>query len=60
MVINDCLARLRKSARRQNVIPIAPTEDIDTAAALTTDFLDKALMRSQIRAIVERKLDELP
>ncbi|HKE94313.1 MAG TPA: RNA polymerase sigma factor, partial [Povalibacter sp.] len=60
MVLNECLARLRKRARRQNVIPIVPAEEIDTAAADENGFPDRAAMRAQMRTIVERKLDELP
>jgi RNA polymerase sigma factor (sigma-70 family) len=60
MVLNECLARLRKRARRQNVIPIVTTEDLDTTAAGEDDFPDKAALRAQMRGIVERKLDELP
>jgi RNA polymerase sigma factor (sigma-70 family) len=60
MVLNECLARLRKRARRQNVIPIVTSEEIDTAASDDGDFPDKAAVRAQMRAIVERKLDELP
>ncbi|RPH53317.1 MAG: sigma-70 family RNA polymerase sigma factor, partial [Lysobacterales bacterium] len=44
-----------------NVIPIVTTEEIDAAAASgDDDFPDKAAVRAQMRAIVERKLDELP
>jgi RNA polymerase sigma-70 factor (ECF subfamily) len=60
MVINECLARVRKSARRQNVIPLVPSADIDAPAPQDCDFPDRNLMRAQMRAIIERKLDELP
>lgn len=61
LVLNECLGRLRRDNRRQNVIPIvsAPTE-IDGVAdgenALPEQIADRALFR----ALVESKLDELP
>ncbi|SAL57197.1 RNA polymerase sigma factor [Caballeronia turbans] len=64
LVLNECFARLRRSARRQNVIPIVDTPDyIEHADAMTThddDAPDQALARSQVRALLERKLDALP
>lgn len=64
LVLNECFARLRRSARRQNVIPIVDAPDyIEHADAMTThddDAPDEALARSQVRALLERKLDELP
>jgi RNA polymerase sigma factor (sigma-70 family) len=60
LVLNECLGRLRRNARRQNVIPIVTSEDMDTTAADDRDFPDKALVRVEMRALIERKLDELP
>jgi RNA polymerase sigma factor (sigma-70 family) len=64
LVLNECFARLRRSARRQNVIPIVDAPDYtEHADAMTThddDAPDQALARSQVRALLERKLDELP
>ena len=61
LVLNECLGRLRKNARRQNVIPIVTSEDMDsTATADDRDFPDKAMVRTKMRALIERKLDELP
>jgi RNA polymerase sigma-70 factor (ECF subfamily) len=62
LVLNECLARLRKYARRRNVVPLVPGEPeehavVDTAAS---DRPDLAAMRAQMRDLVERKLDELP
>jgi RNA polymerase sigma-70 factor (ECF subfamily) len=64
LVLNECFARLRRCARRQNVIPIvdSPTY-VEESNAMTTehdDAPDEALARTQIRALLERKLDELP
>jgi len=60
MVVNECLGRLRKGARRQNVVPMAAGEDIDAMPSDGRDFPDRALVRTQMRALLERKLDELP
>lgn len=60
LVLNECLGRLRKNARRQNVIPIVTSEDMDSTAADDRDFPDKAMVRTEMRALIERKLDELP
>ncbi|SAK66479.1 RNA polymerase sigma factor [Caballeronia ptereochthonis] len=64
LVLNECFARLRRAARRQNVIPIvdAPgyVEQADAMISRDEDAPDQALARSQVRALLERKLDELP
>ncbi len=60
MVLNECFARLRKTARRQNVIPIVTSDEMETTASDNSDHPDLALVRSQMRALLERKLDELP
>jgi RNA polymerase sigma factor (sigma-70 family) len=63
LVLNECLARLRRSARRDNVVPMQALPDPWEADAVTqpsTDAPEQALVRSQMRALLERKLDELP
>jgi RNA polymerase sigma-70 factor (ECF subfamily) len=65
VVVNQCLARLRRQARRDNIVPMVSMggpEDEEYAAMPTTetDTPDKALVRSELRAVLERKLDELP
>lgn len=60
MVLNECFARLRKSMRRQNVVPIVTSDDMDTIAGDEHDSPDRMLGRSEMRALIERKLDELP
>jgi RNA polymerase sigma-70 factor (ECF subfamily) len=62
LVINECLGRLRKSARRQNVVPMVPAEEVDVmpAAANDNNSPEKLLVRTQMRSLIERKLDELP
>ena len=63
MVLNECLGRLRKSARRQNVIPMVASDDMDTTTPTPDDRYaapEVAAMRSEMRSLIERKLDALP
>lgn len=61
MVLNECLGRLRKGARRQNVIPMVASDDMETTASDDPrDGPDRLLVRAEIRAMLERKLDQLP
>ncbi|HEX7373638.1 MAG TPA: RNA polymerase sigma factor [Steroidobacteraceae bacterium] len=63
LVLNECLGRLRRTARRDNVAPmIAPPKDeeFDTMGIATTEAPQAAAVRAQMRALLERKLDELP
>jgi RNA polymerase sigma-70 factor (ECF subfamily) len=63
LVINECLGRTRREARRQNVIPIDRTPsatDVDAIMADESGSPDRAADRAQLRALLERKMDELP
>ena len=65
LVLNECYGRLRKEARRQNVIPMVNMNtladaDIDAMTANESDPPDQAAARAEMRALLERKLDELP
>lgn len=63
LVLNECLGRLRRTARRDNVAPmIAPPrdEDFENMGIATTEAPDAATARTQMRTLLERKLDELP
>jgi RNA polymerase sigma-70 factor (ECF subfamily) len=63
LVLNECYGRLRRAARRQNVIPMVDANthvDIDAIVAQDSDSPDKAAARAELRALLERKLDELP
>ncbi len=60
LVLNESLARLRKTARRQNVLPVVPDVDMDTLSSDDFDGPAWVLVRSQMRALLERKVDELP
>jgi len=68
LVLNECLARMRREARRQNVMPLVadcPDEeqmafDMDPMHARDDSAPDQQVSRAEIRALLERKLDTLP
>lgn len=61
LVLNECLGRLRRGARRQKVIPmVSPTQEMDAVPEPDAAGPDRVLARAQIRALLERKLDNLP
>ena len=65
LVTNECLDRLRKQARRHNIFPIGSLDaEIEPETALDdsrqAESPDQALVRTQMRALLERKLDALP
>jgi RNA polymerase sigma factor (sigma-70 family) len=61
LVLNECLGRLRRSARRQNVIPlVSSNSEINTVADGDSELPDRILGRAEMRALLERKLDDLP
>jgi RNA polymerase sigma-70 factor (ECF subfamily) len=65
VVVNQCLARLRRQARRDNILPMVsmggPDEqEVPAMPANDDDAPDRALVRAELRAVLERKLDELP
>jgi RNA polymerase sigma-70 factor (ECF subfamily) len=63
LVLNECLGRMRRNTRRQNVIPIVSTTAGVEMDAMSDDDRhrpDLALARAQLRQILERKLDALP
>ena len=63
LVVNECLGRMRRSARRQNVIPIVPSASAAELEAVPSDEIDSpdvAADRAQMRAILERRIDGLP
>jgi RNA polymerase sigma-70 factor (ECF subfamily) len=63
LVLNECFGRLRREARRQNVIPMvdcATPAEIDVMNADDSNAPDRAAARAELRALLERKLDELP
>ena len=63
LVVNECLGRMRRSARRQNVIPMMPSATDAELEAVPSDEVgspDAAADRAQMRAILERRIDGLP
>lgn len=65
LVVNACLARLRRNARRHAVAPMVSLSANDGADHELMDSSheaspDDALMRAEVRALLERKLDALP
>lgn len=63
LLLNECTGRLRRSARRQKVVPIdhSPSfAEIDAVPDVDACGPDELVARGQARAMLERRLDELP
>jgi RNA polymerase sigma factor (sigma-70 family) len=63
LVLNECLARMRRSTRRRNVIPMVSAdaeEDVNKVAVDSSERPDSSVARMQMRDMLERKVDELP
>ncbi|CAB3787870.1 hypothetical protein LMG28688_02567 [Paraburkholderia caffeinitolerans] len=68
LVLNECFARMRREARRQNLMPTLVhcvddeqmAFDMDPITAHDDVAPDQAASRAEIRALLERKLDALP
>lgn len=65
LVMNECLGRLRKQARRDGIAQIVPVGDDAEAEnnamdATQAERPEDSLARAQLRRIIERKLDEMP
>lgn len=65
LVLNACFTRQRRSARRDNIAPMVSTSTIGDFErnVMVEDPIsspDRALMRAELRALLERKLDVLP
>jgi len=64
VVTNQCLARLRRQARRDTIVPMVAMPQGDemyaAPAAEGPEPPDHALVRAEMRAVLERKLDALP
>lgn len=70
IVVNECTSRLRRQARRDNIVPIVPDQPLvrpekdemhePPHAARDEETPDRALLRAEVRALLERKIDELP
>ncbi len=62
LVLNQCFGRMRKQGRREALLPMAGNTE-DEADAMTTNDFDPpfhAAARSQLRALLEARLDALP
>ena len=63
LVLNECLARQRRNHRRENIIPMVSFEStVNTLANLAdeSDLPDRSAGRAEMRALLERKVSELP
>jgi RNA polymerase sigma-70 factor (ECF subfamily) len=61
LVLNECFGRIRRSARRENVIPMVSANNEETRSCVDgSESPDAALGRAQIRGLLERRVDELP
>lgn len=63
LVLNECLGRLRRTARRDNVVPMVSSTDQVEVEAMSTphsDAPDHAFARTEMRALLERRIDALP
>src|SRR5262245_8668083 len=63
LVLNECFARLRRTRRREKVVPIVSTtheEYVDAAPVRDTDQPERIIGRAELRALLEQKLDGLP
>ncbi len=63
LVLNECAARRRRAARRDNIVPIVSLDsNVQRAESVAEPGIapDGAVTRMQFREILERKVGELP
>ena len=69
IVVNECMTRLRRSARRDNIVPMVPVlgDGAEEGEAMADELHstqaeppDRALWRSEMRELLERRIDQLP
>lgn len=63
LVLNECHARQRRSTRRENIVPIVSADRHREAYAGVAEpgsSPDDLTARAQLRAVLERKVSELP
>ena len=69
IVSNECATRLRRRARRNNIVPMVPldgeaTEEgdamPDSIAPTGGEAPERLLWRAELRALLERRIDQLP
>lgn len=63
IVLNECMARQRRAARRRNVVPMISLDSHPEGVTSVADGgepPDRAVARAQMHDILERKVNELP
>jgi RNA polymerase sigma-70 factor (ECF subfamily) len=63
LVLNACAARQRRTARRENIVPIVSSDrnmDIVAGVPDSAEQPDRQVARAQMRGVLERKVSELP
>lgn len=64
LVLNECLGRLRRAKRRDKIVPIRGGDALETEQLVSMDARkdapDETTMRAEVRALIERRLDQLP
>lgn len=63
LVLNECLGRMRRQTRRDNIFPIRQLDnetELDDMPRPEIDSPENAAVRAETRALLERKLDALP
>ena len=69
IVVNECMSRLRRQARRDNIVPMVAADALgeeevpamqDEHARLDEDTPDRALQRAEMRRLLEGRIDQLP
>ncbi len=63
LVLNECHARLRRSTRRENIIPFVSVEssmEVIAPAAEPTEAPDHLTARAQLRRVLEQQVEQLP
>jgi RNA polymerase sigma-70 factor (ECF subfamily) len=61
LVLNHCIARRRKTLRRDNILRIVPEpDDAHDVIDLDMETPDRALVRAELREVLERKVEALP
>ena len=63
LVLNECAARLRRSARRANIVPMVSAEhhhETVVGVADQAEAPESFVARTQLRTVLERKVVELP
>lgn len=61
LVHNECLGRLRRQSRRQTIVPIVPQPSGFEGEPSSEELSpERTFGRAEMRAVLERKVDELP